>query len=290
MEVKYKTVYKSSDDRRILMDLYNKVLSSWPVPFTEIDIESKYGKTHIIKCGNQNGKPILLFHGTGNNSLMWRYNCEELGKKYLLYLVDTINDPGKSEQSNLFNPQFNYSDWIDDLLNQLNLRSVSIIGHSKGGWLALNTVIKIQERIEKVALLAPAVGINEKLNMQFLLKSISVGINPSTKNIEKYFRYMSCPGKLPSKPYIDYVSTLVKGTKAKPIKHRQFTDDELKGIQKPIFLMFGEYEVCNDYKEVIERAKALISNLKYEIIPNAGHGLQGDNPELINKLIIEFLN
>jgi pimeloyl-ACP methyl ester carboxylesterase len=245
METKYQSVYKSSDDRNKLIDLYIKVLNNWPVPFTEIDIESQYGKTHIVKCGNQNGKPVLLFHGTGNNLLMWRYNCEELGKKYSLYLVDTINDPGKSEQSKLFNPQFDYSDWIDDLLNQLGLRSVSIIGHSKGGWLALNSIIKIQKKIDKVVLLAPAVGINEKLNIRFLLKSISVGINPSYRNIEKYFQYMSCPGKIPNSQYIDYVSTLVKGTKAKIIKHRQFTDDELKGIQKPVFLLFGEHEVCN---------------------------------------------
>jgi pimeloyl-ACP methyl ester carboxylesterase len=290
METKYKSVYRSSDDRNRLMNLYNKVLSNWPVAFTEIDIESKYGNTHVIKCGNQNGKPVLLFHGTGNNSLMWRYNCEEIGKKYSLYLVDTINDPGKSEQSNIFNPQFDYCGWIKDLLVQLGLLSVSIIGHSKGGWLALNTVIKIQEHIDRVVLLAPAIGINEKLNVQFLLKSISVGINPSVRNIEKYFRYMSCPGKLPNKQYIEYVSTLIKGTKAKPIKHRQFNDDELKGIQKPVLLLFGEYEVCNDYKAVIERAKVLINNLRYEVIPNAGHGLQGDNPDIINKLIIDFLN
>jgi pimeloyl-ACP methyl ester carboxylesterase len=289
METSYKSVYKTEDDKRNLLEIYDKVLKNWPVPFSEAYKESKYGKTHILICGNENGKPVLVFHGTGNNSLMWRYNCEELGKKYCLYLVDTINDPGKSEYSNIFDPQKDYCNWIEDLINQLGLKSVSIIGHSKGGWLALNTVIGIPERIENVVLLAPAVGINSKLNMKFLLKSISVGINPSYGNIEKYFKYISCPGKLPNKQYIDYVSTLIKGTKSKPINHRQFNDTELRSIHKPLFLLFGEYEVCNNYKMVIERAKTLIHDLRFEVIHNAGHGLQGDCPEIVNELILDFL-
>jgi hypothetical protein len=47
----------------------------------------------VLLCGKAGARPLLLFHGTSNNSLMWRYNGEQLGERFHLHLVDTVNDP-----------------------------------------------------------------------------------------------------------------------------------------------------------------------------------------------------
>ena len=123
-------------------------------------METKSGRTHILLCGKEDGRPLLLFHGTGNNSLMWRYNVEELGKQFRLHLIDTINDPGESAAVADFDPGTGYTQWIEEVLDVLRIQRASIVGHSKGGWIALNAAISSAARVDKIVLLAPAVGIH----------------------------------------------------------------------------------------------------------------------------------
>jgi len=283
------SVYKSHKAKCDLLDYYNDILNDWPIPFEEIFIETRCGNTHIIRCGNEDGKPVLFFHGVGNNSLVWRHTIRRLGKLFHLFLVDTINDPGKSEASGDFNAGTDYTPWVDELLENLKIDRASLVGHSKGGWIALNAVIQIPNKIEKIVLLAPAIGITSKIKFGFMVKSLAVGLSPSIKKMKSYVEYLSGPGQKSSARHIEYLSKLITGTRSRLIRPRRFTDHELKNIQKPVLLIFGDHEVCINYHKVIERAKSNIRQLDVHVVPNAGHALPDNNPELVSNLIIAHL-
>ncbi len=289
MKNKYVSAYKSKKWKIELLKYYDNILQNWPIPFEEMEVETLTAKTYILKCGNPEGKPLFFFHGTGNNSLMWRYNVEGLGKKYQLHLIDTPNDPGKSSVSLSFKPPEGYTQWVRELIESLGFDKVSVVGHSKGGWLALNTIISLPEKIYKAVLLAPAAGLVSKLNPEFLKKSLKVGLFPNEKNVIEYLKYMYGGEREINLDYAKYLSKLIKGTKSKPIAHREFTDDELQAIKSPVFLMFGEHERCIDYNKAIMRANVNIRNLRTKIIDGTGHALQGERPEEINKLIVDFI-
>jgi pimeloyl-ACP methyl ester carboxylesterase len=289
MKEKYLSVYRSEKARAGLLRSYDAILGNWPVPYAESTLETPHGRTHVIRCGNEDGKPLLLFHGTGNNSLMWRYNVEALGRRFRLHLVDTINDPGKSQAAAGFDPATGYAVWMKELLDALGIGRASLLGHSKGGWIALNTVIAMPDRVDRVVLLAPAVGINEKLDPRFMWRSLSVGMFPSVRRVASYLRYMSGPGRPVSAQYAEYLTRLIRGTHMRMITHRRFSDSELTGIESPVLLLFGENEVSMDYRAVIERARKLIRRLDVHVVPNAGHGLQGEKPEEVGSAIIDFL-
>jgi pimeloyl-ACP methyl ester carboxylesterase len=289
MSQTYVSVYKSEQSRDELLRDYDRILANWPVPHEETVFETRSGRTHILLCGKENGRPLLLFHGTGNNSLMWRNNVAQLGEHFRLYLVDTINDPGKSEAAVDFSPDMGYTRWMEEVLDALGIARVLLVGHSKGGWLALNAAITAPARVERVVLLAPAVGINSDVSASFMLKSLAVGLFPSPRTVTSYMQYVSGPGAQVSAGYIDYLTRLLKGTKVKLVKHRQFSDAELKSIAAPVLLVFGDHEVCVDYHKVIERAQACIGPLQVRIVAGAGHALQGEQPETVNALIINHL-
>ena len=289
MENEYTTVYKSKKWETTLLEYYNAILQNWPVPFEEKFIETPLARTHVLISGNPEGRPLLFFHGTGNNSLMWRYNMEGLGEKYQLYLIDTPNDPGKSAASAGFRPPEGYTQWVGEILGALKLDKVSVVGHSKGGWLALNTAINLPGKIDKTVLLAPAAGLISKLNPEFLKKSLKVGLFPSVKNVTEYLQYMYGSDREINADYAKYLSDLIKGTKAKPLAHREFADEELQAIKCPVLLVFGEHERSIDYNKAIERARANIENLQTEIVEGTGHALQGERPEEINNLISNFV-
>jgi pimeloyl-ACP methyl ester carboxylesterase len=285
----YRTAYKSDAWETALLEEYDAALRRWPVVFEELEIKTPAAKTHILLCGNPQGKPLLLFHGTGNNSLTWKRNVEGLGEMYRLYLVDTPNDPGKSAAAADFRPPESYTQWMRELLAALDLPEVSLLGHSKGGWLALNTVIHMPDQIDKVVLLAPTAGLISRLDPVFIRKSLKVGLFPTEKNVANFMQYISARSKELDAKYVKYLTDLIKGMKTRPIPHREFTDAELQAIQNPVLLIFGEQERSLDHTKVIRRAEDHIPNLKTVTVTEAGHALQGEKPEEINRLIKDFI-
>jgi hypothetical protein len=113
-----------------------------------------------------------------------RCDVAHLGEHVRLYLVDTINDPGKSEAAPEFRAETDIARWTTEILDALGIGKALLVGHSKGGWIVLNAAIT-----------APACVSTE---------------------------------------YADYLLKVIKGTRLELVKHRQFSDDELKSIDAPV--------------------------------------------------------
>lgn len=43
--------------------LYDRQMESLKLSYTDLYIDTSFGKTHLIACGSQTGKPLLVFHG-----------------------------------------------------------------------------------------------------------------------------------------------------------------------------------------------------------------------------------
>jgi len=123
----------------------------------------------------------------------------------------------------------------------------------------------------------------------FMRKSLRLGLFPTRKAVESYLAYVSGPGARVSADYASYLAEVIRGTKMRLVKHRLFSDDELRGIGSPILLVFGDHEVCVDYRKVVDRARSLIRPLEVEIVAGAGHALQGERPDVVNGLIARHL-
>ena len=62
-----------------------------------------------------------------------------------------------------------------------------------------------------------------------------------------------------------------------------------KIIKNPDEFVVGENEKINSAQEAVQRIKNIAPIIKTEIIPDAGHGLIFAQPELVNKVTVEFL-
>jgi pimeloyl-ACP methyl ester carboxylesterase len=66
-------------------------------------------------------------------------------------------------------------------------------------------------------------------------------------------------------------------------------DDEFGALKMPVLLLLGEAESMYDPRSAAERARKLIPHIEAEIIPDAGHMLITDQPELAANHILRFL-
>ena len=61
---------------------------------------------------------------------------------------------------------------------------------------------------------------------------------------------------------------------------------ELGSISIPVLIIFGDSEVCVEYRKVVERAESCIGQLQVHIVAGAGHALHGEKPDIVNALIV----
>jgi pimeloyl-ACP methyl ester carboxylesterase len=50
----------------------------------------------------------------------------------------------------------------------------------------------------------------------------------------------------------------------------------------------GQHEITTDVTRVVARAHELIPNVTAEVVPNVGHIMSMDAPELVTRRILEF--
>jgi pimeloyl-ACP methyl ester carboxylesterase len=94
-----------------------------------------------------------------NRATAWFANIAELSANHRVYAVDGIGDAGKSIAECLIEKRSDYAEWLREVFDGLNIEKAHLLGHSYGGWLALNMALAYPERLRKIVLLAPAASI-----------------------------------------------------------------------------------------------------------------------------------
>jgi len=104
-------------------------------------------KLHYRKLGDT-GKPLFIVHGLFGSSDNWQTLAKRFAKDYQVYLVDQRNH-GRSPHSIEFDYDLMVSD-LFELITDLNLDDINIIGHSMGGKTAIGLAAEHEDLIRKL--------------------------------------------------------------------------------------------------------------------------------------------
>lgn len=282
--------FNKIDDQRKFLSNYQKELKSWTVHTKELDIETEFGKTHIISFGNPQGKPLILLHWFYSNSTEWKYMAPFLQKRYCVYAIDVIGDMGKSYAYNPPKSEKEVSQWFNQVLDSLNLNKVSICGHSNGGFQAMLIAQQNPDKIEKLILLAPAAGL-KPFSFEFFLTVFGTAIFPKDIILENFKNAGTLKANLWSKEMTEMltISFRVAANQLR-VYPREFSDDELKAIKVPTLLILGNEEMIYSPAKAAERASRILPNSKVIILPDCGHAIPYDAPKDASNVIDSFLS
>jgi pimeloyl-ACP methyl ester carboxylesterase len=287
-------IYRNEETRSKLLSFYKRTLATWPVRYEELLVQTPYGDTHLIASGSkQAAATLILIHAASANATMWSPNVAAFTTAYRVYALDTIGDLGKSvlKDPNYYpKTALDYAKWVSDVLDGLGIRQAYVMGSSMGGWITHSAALFAPERIEKIVLLAPAAGIPTKTRWakMFLLAAIF----PFKSNYRMITRKVLGNKFVEGKQlWFDYMMTAF-ASKVKPRlgMPTKFSDEELTKTKVPTLLLIGQDEVIyGSIDATLDRARRLIPHIQTEIIPNAGHLPNVDQPELVNARILKFL-
>jgi len=236
------------------------------------------------------GKAIIFTHGASWNHKQWNPQVKFFSTSYQTIVWD-VRGHG---QSSLPKGKVDSEDFSKDLitlLDHLNIEKAILCGLSMGGHISLQTAIRFPERVEALILIGTPftnsfnwyeklfVPINRfstrlipmktsgKLQANMLSK-----FNPSNKDyIEEAFNMIEKNNWI---RVWDAVTKMESGT-------------DLEKVKCPTLLLQGDHDtmIMRQQEAMLEKIK----NSQLEIIKNAHHATNLDNPEEVNRVIQEFL-
>jgi len=122
------------------------------VKFTESYVEVDGCKTHLRRGGA--GEPLLFLHGASGAPVVMPF-MEKLAQRFDVLVPEHPGWGGSDEPEWLENIH-DVAYFYLNFLKQLNLRNVTIVGSSMGGWIAMEIAVRDTSRIKSLVLVSPA--------------------------------------------------------------------------------------------------------------------------------------
>ncbi len=287
-------LFKTPEGQSRYMAAYNSALNLWPVPVESSFVTTAYGQTHVISCGPEEAFPLLLLHAGQASSTMWFPNIAALSGKFHVLALDTPGEPGKSVPACRNDTKRDCAAWLESVLDELEISRTHVLGLSRGGWLALNLALHDPNRLERIVLLSPA-GAFIALNSFFSAVAQAVMHVPSRFVSKVALNSWVARSFVVNAVFAEQFMTglqnwnwHVNTSGYSGIMPCLFSDEELGQIQQKVLLLIGDQDRLNPPR-ALERARRTMPHLQGEIIPQAGHFLNMEQPESVNARILQFL-
>jgi pimeloyl-ACP methyl ester carboxylesterase len=284
-------LYRTAAGEKRMMELYAETLSRWKVPYREIDLNTSWGRTHVITAGPENKKPLVLLQGAGANASVWLFQISELSRDHRVYALDTIGDIGKSRATRLPGNPRDYADWLNGVFSALRLERASVVGVSYGGYIAHWFLHYYPGRVDRMALFS-FTPMKDGVPVTTMLRMIYYTLVQSDEKIHASIRwYNNGPLKdqFMENKIAESFSAMNKHCRPHILAPALLPEKALKAIKAPLLVIVGEKDVVYDAAKGREYCMNANPAIRFEVIPGAGHLLVPDRTEIVDRLILDFL-
>ncbi|MEW6186569.1 MAG: alpha/beta hydrolase [Thermodesulfobacteriota bacterium] len=247
------------------------------------------------------GEAIVFLHGFTGSGQDWRYQLKALPGKYRGITLD-FRGHGKSEapeKEKDFSIYLNSEDVLG-LLNHLSLDRCCLVGHSMGGFTALQFVLDHPERVSGLVLVDTSSGEWDTVPGYAELRA-KLDELASTQGLEAAFAYDSANNPIriqrfqrqPEQREINRrktVGTSVNGYIYTPRSFGkwQSVTSRLGEIKVPTLIIRGEEDL--GFVKSSEVLKTSINGAELIVVPGAYHNPHEEAPEIFNKVFMKFVS
>jgi pimeloyl-ACP methyl ester carboxylesterase len=288
-------VFDSPEGRAKVERAYQDVLDLWPVPFIEREVPTSFGMTHVIESGPADAPAVVLLHAYFATSAAWYRTVGDLSREHRVYAVDVIGDANLSRPVRPITSLDDYLSWFVELLDGLEVTTLSVVGNSFGGFLATHFAMQLPERVTKLVLIGPGATFHSMPAFYvrvFAPKAVYLMLPwlPGRKRAMRACATWMYAG-LPRDPAWSrlFDTELVHGGTVNQVFPRVFAREDLARIQASVLLILGDRERIYPAESAADAARALLPTIQVEIVPDAHHVTAIAQPELVNALLLRFL-
>jgi esterase len=244
------------------------------------------------------GKPLIVLHGLFGMLDNWQTFAKSMANSYEVFLLD-IRNHGRSPHTDEMNYNLMARD-VYEFLEEQNIFSANILGHSMGGKIAIQFAVFYPGFVDKliIADMFPKVykGQKDHQNIFQAIDAVNKGHFKSRADAEEAVAKVIPEDKIAMLMFKNLAWSedehIIWKFNAVAIKNEyQNLLTNIK-ISEPIkaptlFLKGGNSDYLTN--DDIASLPCMFDNYKVESIPNAGHWLHVDQPDIFRKKVTDFL-
>ena len=230
------------------------------------------------------GPAVVFAHGAAGNRLSWWQQVPTFSRQYRCITFDQRG----FGQSLVPSGGLGREAFVEDLmglLDHLKVDDIFLVAQSMGGLTCLGFALAYPGRTKGLVLADTTGGIGEasvverlrqrQLPGDLVLRALSPGF--PMREPEKTFLYREISLMNPLRELEPNGFTSGEGPKAA----------ELAGFKVPTLLIVGQDDTSMP-PDVMEIAHKLIPGSRLEVVPDAGHSVYFERPDIFNEMVLDF--
>jgi pimeloyl-ACP methyl ester carboxylesterase len=243
---------------------------------------------------------ILFIHGLGSSADRWLDIPDAISMYYHTIAVDLIGFGGSDKPKDVNYTIEQFSEFILEFIEKIGLsgddRKITLVGHSLGGYIAVDFAIRNKGLIEKLVLLDSSGFL--KGPTPLLEQYLNAAKYPSYDSVRNVFEQMVAQPWKVLPVIINIFITRINSPGAKyPFESAyqnstttQIDLSRLKSIEDiPTLIIWGKSDnlIPIEYSEPF---KQVFKNYRVEMIEDAGHAPFVEKPAIICEILHSFLS
>jgi pimeloyl-ACP methyl ester carboxylesterase len=257
------------------------------------------GQQIAVTTTEGTGTPIVLVHGNSASSAAFKYQLEgSLGETYRLIAFDL---PGHGESAPATDPAVyslpGYADIIYGVAEALGALNGVFVGWSLGGHAVLEAVAKLPDAQGFVIFGTPPIAGLQDMATAFMPHPTNgILYNPELSEEESvnFATSFFQEGYDVPPQFIEGVRKTDGAARANlggSVVAGNFTNETeiVKNMTQPLAILHGEKELLINGDFFTDLEMPTLWRSTVQVIPDAGHTPQWENPDAFNQLITEFV-
>jgi pimeloyl-ACP methyl ester carboxylesterase len=273
----------------------------WPRLQRPLPVDGR--SVNVLDTGGD-GPALLWIHGLSANWQSWLLNIPQFMGTYRCVALD-LPGFGASDMPHEDISITGYAHAVDAVCDALGIESVSVVGHSMGGFIGTELALQFPTRVERLALVSAAGISHENVRREPVLavgRMLATGAAHATAYQDTLvrrprLRRLALQGvvRYPEQLSPALTRELFQGA-GKPgfmpaleaLMSYSYRD-RLWRIEVPVLVVWGEFDMLVPVQDADEYARLIGANARKVVFADTGHVPIIERPTRFNALLAEFL-
>jgi pimeloyl-ACP methyl ester carboxylesterase len=231
------------------------------------------------------GEAIVLLHPGSGSGELYPYQQPAFAGAGYRVISYSRRGQNKSEMGTDAETYFAAADLLD-LMRYLKVDKFHAVGNALGGYIGLDVAMSQPERLRSLVLACSMMGISEPdfaRTLQSLRPKAFEDLPMEVKELGPSYRAANPAGVAEWRKRHD------RSGARSPVRLRNtFTWATLATLRVPTLLVTGDADLWIP-PYLLRQVGDKIPNSKVVIVPDSGHGVQWEQPEIFNAIVLDFI-